>query len=69
MSRKSFLLRIEQQLYDDLEAWAHQDMRSINGQMEYILKQAVSKHMGPSNKAPDHTKTPSQSDGGRKQDS
>ncbi|MCC6979150.1 MAG: hypothetical protein IT343_12570 [Candidatus Melainabacteria bacterium] len=43
MARKSFLLRIEQQLYDDIESWAQQEMRSVNGQIEYILRQAALK--------------------------
>jgi hypothetical protein len=43
-SRKSFLLRINPDLYDALEAWAQKELRSINGQIEYILKEAVQKH-------------------------
>jgi len=39
--RKSFLLRISPQLYEALEAWAQQEFRSVNGQIEYILKEAV----------------------------
>ena len=42
-SRKSFLLRINPTLYEALEEWAGQEMRSVNGQIEYILKQAVRK--------------------------
>ncbi len=42
-SRKSFLLRINPDLYEALEAWAQQELRSINGQIEYILKEAVRK--------------------------
>ena len=42
-SRKSFLLRISPQLYEALEAWAQQEFRSVNGQIEYILKEAVRK--------------------------
>ncbi len=42
-SRKSFLLRINPALYDELEAWAQQEMRSVNGQIEYLLKEAVTK--------------------------
>ena len=42
-SRKSFLLRINPDLYEALEAWAQQELRSINGQIEYILKVAVQK--------------------------
>jgi len=38
MKRKSFLLRIEQETYQQLEAWAQQEMRSVNGQIEYLLK-------------------------------
>jgi hypothetical protein len=42
--RKSFLLRISPDLYEALEAWAHQEFRSVNGQIEYVLKEAVRKH-------------------------
>jgi hypothetical protein len=42
-SRKSFLLRINPDLYEALEAWAQQELRSINGQIEYILKEAMRK--------------------------
>ncbi|MGD0516348.1 MAG: hypothetical protein ABSA26_02325 [Thermoguttaceae bacterium] len=43
-SRKSFLLRINPDLYEALEAWSQQELRSINGQIEYILKDAVRRH-------------------------
>ncbi len=42
-SRKSFLLRITPELYEALEAWAQQEFRSVNGQIEYLLKEAVRK--------------------------
>jgi hypothetical protein len=42
-SRKSFLLRISPALYEALENWAQQELRSVNGQIEYILKEAVRK--------------------------
>jgi len=41
--RKSFLLRIDPRLWRDLEAWAQDELRSVNGQIEYLLKQAVAK--------------------------
>ncbi len=41
--RKSFLLRINPALYEQLEAWARQELRSVNGQIEYLLKEAVLK--------------------------
>jgi hypothetical protein len=44
-TRKPFLLRIEPRLYEALEAWAEQEMRSVNGQIEYLLKQAVDKRL------------------------
>lgn len=42
-SRKPFLLRISPELYDALEAWAQQELRSVNGQIEYILTETVRK--------------------------
>jgi hypothetical protein len=41
--RKSFLLRMDPALYRALESWAAQELRSLNGQIEYILKEAVAK--------------------------
>ena len=40
-SRKPFLLRISPDLYQELEAWAQQELRSVNAQIEYVLKDAV----------------------------
>ncbi len=39
--RKSLLLRIDEELWNELARWAEQDFRSINGQIELILKRAV----------------------------
>lgn len=39
--RKAFLLRIDPELWADLEHWAQEELRSVNGQIEYLLKQAV----------------------------
>ena len=44
--RKPFLLRIDPELWADLEAWAQDELRSINGQIEYVLRQAVQKRKG-----------------------
>ncbi len=44
--RKSFLLRIDPALWAELEAWAQDELRSVNGQIEYVLKQAVLKRKG-----------------------
>ena len=40
-SRKPFLLRISPALYESLKALAQQEMRSVNGQIEFLLKEAV----------------------------
>jgi hypothetical protein len=44
--RKSFLMRIDPALWADLEAWAQDELRSVNGQIEYILRQAVQRRKG-----------------------
>ncbi len=44
--RKPFLLRINPELWAELEAWASDELRSVNGQIEYLLKQAVMKRRG-----------------------
>jgi hypothetical protein len=44
--RKAFLLRIDPQLWREIEAWAQQDLRSVNGQIEFLLRQAVNRRKG-----------------------
>ena len=39
--RKQILLRISTRLWNDLASWAEDDFRSINGQIEYLLTEAV----------------------------
>lgn len=51
--RKSFLLRINPELWRELEAWAQQDLRSVNGQIEYLLKQSVVKRKSAGFGTPD----------------
>jgi hypothetical protein len=41
--RKPFLLRIDPDLWADLESWAKDELRSVNGQIEYLLRQAVNR--------------------------
>lgn len=43
MARKSFLLRMDPALLTALQQWAEEDFRSLNGQIEFLLKQAVVK--------------------------
>lgn len=41
--KKQILLRIAPSLWDDIAAWAEEDFRSINGQIEFLLTEAVSR--------------------------
>jgi len=41
--RKAFPLRIDPQLYEALEKWAQDELRSVNAQIEIILKEAAKK--------------------------
>ena len=41
--RKAFLLRVDPELWTELESWAADELRSVNGQVEYLLRQAVQK--------------------------
>ena len=42
-SKKSFVLRLNPETYDALEKWAADEFRSTNGQLEYIIHEALSK--------------------------
>jgi len=44
--RKPFLLRIPPDLWDDLSRWASEELRSVNGQIEWILRHAVEERRG-----------------------
>lgn len=39
--RKAFLLRLDPALWKDVEKWAGDELRSVNGQIEFILREAV----------------------------
>ncbi|MDW8515675.1 Arc family DNA-binding protein [Priestia flexa] len=41
--KKSFPLRIDPELYKLLERWAQDEFRSVNGHIEFLLREAVSK--------------------------
>jgi hypothetical protein len=38
---KKFLLRISEELWNEIERWAQDDLRSVNGQIEFLLREAV----------------------------
>jgi len=41
--KKQILLRVSASLWQELAAWAEDDFRSINGQIEYLLTESVKK--------------------------
>lgn len=41
--KKKFLLRIDDKTYSALEKWSADELRSINSQIEYLLKDALKK--------------------------
>lgn len=40
-SKKNFVLRIDETTYEALEKWAVDEFRSVNGQLEWIITQAL----------------------------
>lgn len=42
--KKKLLLRIDPKLHDQLRQWADDDFRSINAQIEFLLKKAVAQY-------------------------
>ena len=56
-TRKSFPLRIDPLLYAELERWSQQEFRSVNAQIEYILREAVKRRTGK----PDPSQPPADS--------
>jgi len=39
--RKPFLLRIDREVLDAVQRWADDDLRSLNGQIEFLLRRAL----------------------------
>jgi len=55
--KKQLLLRLSPALWQDLAAWAEDDFRSINGQIEYLLSESVKQRRKVKNKSevkPEH---------------
>jgi hypothetical protein len=49
--RKAFLLRVDPALLEELQRWANDDLRSLNGQIEFLLRRAL-QEAGRSEKPP-----------------
>ena len=46
--RKAFLLRLDPLLWKEIERWASDELRSVNGQVEFLLREAVRRRRGSS---------------------
>jgi hypothetical protein len=51
--RKTFLLRADPLLWKDIERWAADELRSVNGQIEFILREAVRRRRKPGADTPE----------------
>ena len=50
--RKAYLLRIDPEVWDDIERLANAELRSVNGQVEYLLREALERRgLGPRHSA------------------
>ncbi len=49
-AKKQVLLRLSPSLWNELASWAEDEFRSINGQIEYLLSEAVRKHKNENTK-------------------
>ncbi len=50
--RKAYLLRVPEDLWKEIEKWAADDLRSVNAQVEFLLRQAVTRRKGPGQAPP-----------------
>ena len=59
-ARKQFLLRIDPDLWRELERWAADDLRSVNAQVEWLLRDAVRLRRGGRRAAPPPAEPPAE---------
>lgn len=63
MARKPFLLRMDPEVFDDLQRWADDDLRSLNGQIEYLLRTALRDRRRGSRREPTRATEPEPAEG------
>ncbi len=56
--RKPYLLRVPVDLLDELARWAKDDLRSLNAQIEYVLREAVRRRRGLTDQPPGQAEEP-----------
>jgi hypothetical protein len=57
--RKPFLLRMDPAILEALQRWADDDLRSLNGQIDYLLRRALAE----AKRLPERTRKPPPGDG------
>lgn len=61
--RRAFLLRVDPAVLEALQRWANDDLRSLNGQIEFVLRRALSAEgREPTQKGARPTKRPNEAD-------
>ncbi len=56
--RKSFLIRVDRDVLDAIQRWANDDLRSVNGQIEFLLRRALRDAGRGSQREPSDRNTP-----------
>ncbi len=59
-SKKQIPLRLSPKLYNAIAAWAEDDLRSVNGQIEYLLTECVRQRRKNGNHVSEETDAPSE---------
>ncbi len=49
--KKPFLMRVDRELLEQLQRWANDDLRSLNGQIEFLLRDALKRAGRPAKSA------------------
>ena len=62
MKKKQVPLRLSEKLYNDIAAWAEDDFRSVNGQIEYLLTECVRQRKKNGKYMPEELDVPPQLD-------
>lgn len=57
-TKKQVPLRLSKKLYDAIAAWAEDDFRSVNGQIEYLLSECVRQRKKNGGNVPDEFDVP-----------
>lgn len=55
--KKQLLLRLSPELWEKINQWSEEEFRSVNGQIEYMLSEAVKKKYGKRGLTKDNEKT------------